>query len=207
MQLQYGSDTMGIKISEMTGKLKGIEAINTNPLSNDFCKKMSSCGNSGIICTKCYSCSMLKSYRKNCVPAFERNSVALSTEELNDIPKLKKNDIIRIHAHGELINKLHLLNLIKIVNAYPNKTFSLYTKRKDIINNVFENTIKPDNLILVYSNSTIDVPIDIPEKFQKVFNVCRTTNLEKINCGAASCNTCRKCYDINKENIIYEMIK
>jgi len=199
---------MVIKISEMSGKLKGIEAINTNPLSNDFCKRMNSCGNSNIICTECYSCSMLKAYRKNCVPAFERNSIALSTEELNDIPKLKKNDIIRIHAHGELINDTHLNNIMKVVNAYPTKTFSLYTKRMDMIEKHFGNIKKPQNLILVYSNPKIDIPLlDIPKHFDKVFNVCRTTNLDKINCGAASCNTCRRCYNMNAENIIYEMIK
>jgi nucleoside-diphosphate-sugar epimerase len=34
---------------------------------------------------------MLKAYRRNCVPAFERNSVALSIAELKDdeLPKLK----------------------------------------------------------------------------------------------------------------------
>ena len=198
---------MGIKISEMTGKLKGIEAINTNPLSNDFCKKMNSCGNSNIICTECYSCSMLKAYRRNCVPAFERNSIALSTEELNDIPKLKKNDIIRIHAHGELINDTHLTNVLKIIKAYPNKTFSLYTKRKDIINSVFKNTVKPNNLILVMSNEKIDIPLlEIPKHFDKVFNVLSTEST-KINCGAKCCNTCRMCYDKTKDNIIYEMIK
>jgi len=61
---------------------------------------------------------------------------------------------------------------------------------------------------LVYSNPKIDIPLlDIPKHFDKVFNVCRTTNLDKINCGAASCNTCRRCYNMNAENIIYEMIK
>lgn len=199
---------MGIKISEMTGKLKGIEAINTNPLSNEFCKSMHASSNKGIICTECYSCSMLTKYRRNCVPAFERNSVVLSTEELNDIPKLKKNDIIRIHAHGELINDTHLNNILKVIKAYPDKTFSLYTKRRDIIEKNFGDNTKPKNLILVYSNPNIDIPLnDTPKHFDKVFNVCRTTNLDKINCGAASCNTCRKCYDLNKENIIYEMIK
>jgi len=201
---------MKIQMSEMTGKLKNIQAINTNPLSNDWCIAMSNSPNKNIICTECYSCSMLKAYRRNCVPAFERNSIALSVAELKDdeLPKLKANDIIRIHAHGELINDIHLTNVLKLVNKYKNKTFSLYTKRKDIIENKFGNTSKPENLILVYSNPTIDTPlVNMPKHFDKVFNVCRATNLDKINCGALSCNTCRKCYDKSKENIIYEMIK
>jgi len=196
---------MKINISEMTGKLKGIQAINTNPLSNPFCQKMNGSLDNTLICSSCYSCKMLKGYRRNCVPAFERNSETLSSAAITneDIPKIKSN-IVRIHAHGELINETHLDNIISIANKYPTKTFSLYTKRKDMI----INKSIPSNMILVYSNPKIDAPItEVPEKFDKVFNVCRTTNLDKINCGANNCNACRKCYDKGKENIIYEMIK
>lgn len=199
-----------IKISEMTGKLKDIPAINTNPLTNPFCKQMSGCGNSNIICTECYSCSMLKAYRRNCVPAFERNSIALADKDLaqNDLPEIKKNDIVRIHAHGELIDGTHLNNILRIVNKNPTKIFSLYTKRVDLINSEFDKSIKPANLILVYSNPQIDAPItNAPPHFDKVFNVVRATNLNNINCGANDCNSCRRCYDKTKENIIYEMIK
>lgn len=200
---------MKIKLSEMSGKLKGIQAINTNPLSNTFCKKMNSSSNNNIICKSCYSCKMLGGYRKNCVPAFEYNSFHLSKENIKDedIPRIK-SDIVRIHAHGELINNTHLNNILKIVEKYPDKTFSLYTKRTDIIDNIFCERSIPINLILVYSNPVIDTPLTtIPNKFDKVFNVCKTTNKNNINCGALNCNTCRKCYDKTKENIIYEAIK
>ena len=36
---------MKLKISNMTGKLKDIQAINTNTLSNDFCQKESQSNN------------------------------------------------------------------------------------------------------------------------------------------------------------------
>jgi hypothetical protein len=198
-----------IKISEMSGKLKDIQAINTNPLTNDFCRKMHDSGNNKIICTECYSCAMLKAYRKNCVPAFENNSDVLSNISLTekDIPKIKTS-IVRIHAHGELINQTHLQNILMIVKHYPEKTFSLYTKRLDIINEYCVNNTLPSNLIMVYSNPLIDNPITtVPAHFNKVFNVCRTSNVDKINCGARSCDGCRRCYDLNKDNIIYEMIK
>ena len=200
---------MKIRLSEMSGKLKGIQAINTNPLSNTFCKAMYNSGKKNIICASCYSCKMLNGYRKNCIPAFEYNSIALSNGDITDadIPKIK-SDIVRIHAHGELINDTHLYNIVKIVEKYPEKTFSLYTKRKDIIDNIFCERSIPINLILVYSNPVIDTPLTtIPNKFDKVFNVCKTTNKNNINCGALNCNTCRKCYDKTKENIIYEAIK
>ena len=194
----------------MTGKLNNIQAINTNPLTNEFCKKMHASSNSNIICTQCYSCSMLKAYRRNCVPAFENNSNILNAEMTPEmIPKFsKKNDIVRIHAHGELLSMKHLLNLVDIIKATPDKTFSLYTKRIDLVDLVFDVLDKPDNLILVYSNPTIDKPlIEIPKHFDKIFNVMKNTNLDKINCGGKNCDNCRNCYDKTKDNIIYEMIK
>jgi len=62
---------MSIHFSTMTGKLKGIPAINTNTVTNEFCIKMNE---TDAICKSCYSMNMLSGSRKNCQPAFERNS-------------------------------------------------------------------------------------------------------------------------------------
>ena len=198
-----------IKISVMTGKMKDIPAINTNPLSNPFCQKMHNTKAKNIVCKECYSYSMLNTYRKNCVPAFEHNTNILKNKiSKKQIPLFKKNDIVRIHAHGELINEQHLLNFMDIAKENETITFSLYTKRSDIVNKVLEKSEKPNNMILVYSNPVVDKPIhNIPAGFDKVFNVCRTAHLDKINCGAKSCNTCRSCYTKTGANIIYEKIK
>jgi len=145
------------------------------------------------------------------VPSFELNSKTLLQGKiyLNEMPKFNKtSNIIRLHAHGELQNTQHLKNLLTIVKANPTKTFSLYTKRIDIINDIFAKAKIPSNLIMVYSNPVIDKPITkVPMHFNKVFNVCRDKYKDRINCGAKSCNTCRLCYDKAKTNIIYEMIK
>jgi len=193
----------------MTGKMKDIPAINTNPLSNAFCQKMHNSTTKDIVCKECYSCAMLKAYRKNCVPAFERNTNILKNKiSKEQIPLFKKNNIVRIHAHGELINEQHLLNFMDIAQENETITFSLYTKRTDIVNSVLAKSEKPSNMIIVYSNPIVDKPIhNIPAGFDKVFNVCRTAHLDKINCGAKSCNTCRSCYTKTGVNIIYEKIK
>lgn len=198
-----------IKVSQMSGKMKNVPAINTNPLSNSFCKKMNNSQNNNIICKNCYSYNMLKTYRKNCVPSFERNTNILKNKIFEEqIPLFKKNNIVRIHAHGELINTTHLKNIFKITNKNPNQTFSLYTKRTDIVNHLLDNQVKPNNMIIIYSNPIIDKPITkIPQNFDKVFNICKNKHLDKINCGAKSCNTCRNCYKFNGNNIIYEKIK
>ena len=200
-----------VKISKMSGKLKELQAINTNTLTNDYCKRMNGCKNDKVICTMCYSHYMLSTFRKNCTGAFQHNSNMLSTKILDDksFPKFSdKNDIIRLHAHGELINTTHMYNLITMVNLNPTKMFSLYTKRADIINKVFNHMNKPINLILVYSNPIIDKPMTtIPNHFDKVFNVLKQKHQEKINCGAKNCNTCRLCYKKGGTNIIYEELK
>ena len=49
-----------LKISEMTGKLTDIPAINTNTLTNSFCTKMHAKKHPKNICGVCYSQRMLK---------------------------------------------------------------------------------------------------------------------------------------------------
>ena len=205
-----------IKLSEMSGKLKGIDAINTNTCSNSFCKKMSNTDNKYVICKHCYSMNMLKTFRKNCQPSFQHNSNILSTKliDKHDIPKFK-HELLRLHAHGELINQTHADNFIRLCKFKPDKQIVLYTKRLDLINNAIcrqSHTIKPDNLIIVYSNPIIDHPITkIPDSklfryVDKVFNVLSKPD-KKINCGARNCNKCRLCYKKSTTNIIYELVK
>jgi hypothetical protein len=61
-----------VHISKMTGKLDGFRAISTNTVTNAFCQKMNTSGDT--ICRLCYSHEMLKSYRKNMQPSLQRNS-------------------------------------------------------------------------------------------------------------------------------------
>ena len=196
-----------VKKSKMSGKLSEIDAYNTNPLDNSFCKKMHASKNKNIICTKCYSVRMLETYRKNCVPRFKANGEALKKKlTIKEIQK-PKTELVRFSAHGEIINKTHLINFFNICEAYPKKKMSLYTKRLDILNKVIEGRKKPKNLIVVYSNPLIDQPITkVPKNCDKVFNVLKDKYLNKVNCGAKSCNTCRMCYTKGTK-IIYEKIK
>ncbi len=93
-----------VKVSTMTGKLKGLDAINTSPLDNNFCQTMSK--NSDNICHYCYSQKMLKGLRKNCRPSWKANGELLSESELTaeQLPKIK-TELCRFSAHGELINR------------------------------------------------------------------------------------------------------
>ena len=195
--------------STMTGKLEGILAVNSNPLTNDFCQSM--CKNPKAICSQCYSQAMLKGVRSNCVPKFERVGSLLSTTvlESRDLPKGIKEEYARFSAHGELINEQHLLNYIMIANHNPKTRWALWTKRKDIIAK-YKKFI-PKNVVLVYSNPFIDKSMEAPVGFNKVFSVFTQkyakVNKIKINCGAKDCLTCLKCYKTNKITVVSELLK
>lgn len=192
----------------MSGKLKGIPALNTNTLSNKFCISQSNKGVDNSICTYCYSVEMLETFRKNCVNRFEKNSVYLSSRvhEFDYLPKAV-GVIARFNGHGELINKTHLENIFRICENQPNTIFALWTKKIGIVQSTIKNgRKKPINLILVYSNEYIDNIIEEPPKFfDKVFNnVSKDT--DKINCRK-DCIECMLCYSKNKTNIIIERVK
>lgn len=206
-----------LKVSKMTGKLDGLQGINTNPLDNSFCEKMSK---TESICKYCYSRKMVATYRKSASACWSNNGKILSDHILTDaeIPTIKA-EYIRFHAHGELINYTHFINYKIIASHYPEKTFALWTKRKDIINNGLHGNI-PKNMILIYSNPCIDKPITVPAGFDKVFNVVTKEYIKEsilnevltgqpqinINCAGKKCKDCLLCYN-SKETIINEVLR
>jgi hypothetical protein len=206
MQQLIATDTQAVHFSIMTGKLNGLRAINTNTATNAFCKKMFSSGKENVICTGCYSMAQLNGSRKNCQPAFERNSELFSERllEPHEIP-WTNDAILRFHGHGELINLTHLDNFLRIAEYNPQTVFALWTKRKDFIAKRADKI--PDNLILIYSNPLTDKLIKQPPKhFHKVFNNV-TKETEGENCTGQKCIDCRKCYSLIDETVIIERQK
>ena len=194
--------------STMTGKLEGLHAINTNTATNDFCKRMFDSADSSVICTGCYSMSMLHGSRKNCQPAFQRNSDLLSSRVLDshEFPKTTQA-WIRLHGHGELINRTHLQNFILLAEHNPQTIFALWTKRKDFVKHFAEQGLIPSNMILIYSNPRTDRLITKPPKyFHKVFNNV-VTETPGENCTGQKCITCLKCYSFESDSVIIERQK
>ena len=158
-----------LHISKGSFKLDKIDNISTNTKTNEFCIKQHK--NKNSICFKCYSFKGLD-FRKNMIPLLENNSKLLSTNIIDiDFLPIIYNIYFRFNSHGELINEIHLINLINIVNKNKHCNFALWTKRNDIIKKYFDKNIKPDNLILIYSNSKLNNPMNKPPKyFNKTFN-------------------------------------
>jgi hypothetical protein len=186
-----------IHISIMTGKLDGLRAISTNTRTNDYCIKQNASGDPNNICTKCYSHTMLSSYRKNMQPALQRNSDALSAAPLapDAIPRIL-DAVFRFDAHGELINDTHLSNLCAIATRNPRTSFALWTKRNDIVSKHFRSNPKPVNLILIYSNPKIsNIMRKPPRYFDRTFNnVLEHEYVEQQNCTGQKCADCLLCY-------------
>tara|TARA_Y100001938_G_scaffold21864_1_gene28218 strand:- start:2477 stop:3067 length:591 start_codon:yes stop_codon:yes gene_type:complete len=191
-----------------SGKMLGIPSLNTDTTTNEFCKSMYNSKVENLICRSCYSMSMLKTFRKNCTPKFSRNSKYLS-EKVQDRKTLPicPNMVGRFSSHGELINSNHLENLINICLNQPMTTFTLWTKRKDIVNRVLKNIKKPKNLILVYSNPIINkLDVKLPKHFDKVFNNVKSKT-NNVNCDS-KCLDCMKCYTLGEPTTqIIEVIK
>ena len=185
----------------MTGKLVKIPAINTNTLTNEFCQKMhSSCEK--CICWDCYSFAMLEGSRKNCQPAWQKNSDILSGGLLG-YPLPQFNSLyVRFDGHGELINETHFINYLLITEHNPKTTFSLFTKRHKLVKRVLETRKKPQNLILVYSNPIVDRITDkIPYYFDKVFNTTSYLSTED-NCTGRKCIECLACYTHGTDTLV-----
>lgn len=202
---------MQVHQSKMTGKLDGFKAISTNTTTNPYCIKQNSSGKADNICTKCYSHTMLKSYRKNMQPALQRNSDLLSGRILSDdeLPTIL-DAFYRFNAHGELINETHLANLTAIARKNPHCAFALWSKRIDIVRRYFAKHDKPDNLILIFSNSKIGTILDRPPvPFDRTFNnVLVDEFVEQQNCTGQKCRDCLLCYTIgNGVDTIVEMVK
>ena len=195
-----------IKYSVMSGKLKGIPALNTSPLNNEFCKAMSKKKDS--ICGSCYSINMLKTFRKMCDAPFQKYGEFLSKKvhPSEYLPKPPNALYVRFSAHGELINLNHTINLFKICGLSPNTTFTLWTKRKGLVWKAIKQIGKPSNLILIHSASALYVETTVPKYFDKVF-IVQTKKNDKTNCFGG-CIDCLKCYTkTDTTTHIYEEIK
>ena len=89
----------------------------------------------------------------------------------------------------------------------PMTTFTLWTKRANIVSRVLKNRAKPKNLILIYSNKYIDrLDIKLPKHFDKVFNTI-SKHTSSVNCNG-KCLECMMCYTLgNQTTQIIEVIK
>ena len=188
-------------------KMAGFVSLNTSMHNNKYCQKMSQ--NKDLICSRCYA-HRFEAMFPNLRNTLAKNSELLSNRELtsNEIyaTGFSMRKAVRFNSFGELINKKHYKNLVKIAEHFPDTIFTLWTKRSNLVRGID----KPDNLILVFSSPKINVVSKLPYGFDKVFTVFDKDYIEQnsidINC-VKQCNTCMKCYKHNDITFINEAIK
>ena len=201
---------MAIHISKMTGKLEGFQAISTNTVTNEYCQKQYKKQDAKNICTFCYSHNMLNTFRKNMQASLQRNTDLLNSKVLHpDALPIINSAFFRFNAHGELINEINLINYVNIALKNPHCTFSLWSKKYDIISKYFKDHDKPKNLILIYSNPKINHILEtVPKYFDKTFNnVQEDLNKDRQNCTGQKCKDCLACYKFDTVNVIVEKVK
>lgn len=192
-----------LKISVMTGKLTGIRALNTNPLTNSFCIGMAKMKDT--ICAECYSARMLRTFRQSCVPNFDHNARELNGWiSAEDLPRFN-DKVFRISGHGEMETMCQFDNVMRFINANPFTHFGWWTKRAAMAHEWMSRYPKPKNLTLIFSNPWVDTDMPVPKGFDKVFNV-RRDKKRGINCKG-KCVDCMLCYTHNKTKQIREVIK
>lgn len=198
-----------VTIGSKTGKMQGIDSINTSSLKNEFCQKMAS--NEKSICNKCYSNRTSKMYT-SLEKRLIQNSELLSGGflPLEQLPFINSS-VMRFDSFGELINHIHFINLLNIAEKNKHCRFVLWTKRKDIVKKVLDNREKPENFHLIFSSPVKNQVAKLPQYFSKVFTVFDKKTAQNdniaINCGGKKCIDCMLCYTDNDTIFVNELLK
>ena len=155
-----------IKISKhtsknsMKNKMSGLHSINSYCLHNKFCYKNNK--NKNSVCYYCYAIWGLHTFRINCIPPFKINDDLLSHRILQDreIPFLNYG-IIRYNSYGEILNYIHFINYCTIAKNNEHCIYTLFTKRKSIVQKYYKYI--PKNLILIYSSPILNKRSKLPK--------------------------------------------
>jgi len=186
-------------------KMNGMYSLSTSTKANKFCQVMHQ--EADCVCSSCYAYT-LESMRDNVRKRYILNGKTLSDRLLKDSEiAIIDFDFVRFNAFGELLNLTHYFNLMAMVEANPDTTFALWTKRPVLIK---DHMVKWDNLFYIYSSLMKNEEAELPKSFDKVFTVfnkpyAREHNIS-INC-TQSCRTCLLCYTKNDVTHIRELIR
>lgn len=145
----------GLKVSNhMSGKMDGIKCITSACTVNDHCKSLHTNG----ICKHCYAFRYLQ-LRQSVRKCYENNSKVISNAmDVTYMPSFRHGDFVRLESFGDLININHIENYLLMAFKNPKTNFALFTKRRFMLENYFNDfeVKKPKNLAIVSSAYTMD---------------------------------------------------
>lgn len=198
MKYKEFSEKYGIKFTTHSGKLEGIQSLNTSVALNPICAERAKDANS--ICAKCYASALVK-MRKGL-----RENIANNTRVLTeciipekDFPIINAR-VFRFESFGDLMSVNQVINYFNFAKHNAHTTFALWTKNPRFIDEATKSGHKkPKNLIIIQSSCHIN-RIDAPryDFIDKVFTVYDkkfiAENGININCGSRNCLECGRCY-------------
>jgi hypothetical protein len=183
-----------------TGKMLNVLSLSTCCLFNKICEKRRR--NKKSICAHCFSAKMNLRY-KLLRSKLKKNTEVLTSVliPVNEWPVFN-TEIFRLESFGDVANVIQCRNYFNFCKANPNTQFTVWTKNPWFYKSAIAIDGKPKNLIIIYSSPCLNVVTqNILERYpfiDKVFTVFdkdfATANNIVINCGARSCDTCRRCY-------------
>lgn len=201
-----------VSISDyMTGKMYGIPSISTSCLRNDLC--LARMKNGASVCSHCFAETTVRRYTelgKNLEANFDL--LTTSVLPLSVLPRFKSNvRIARIESFGDVANVTQAINYINIIKVNPHVMFAWWSKNAKIVSAAIEQVGKPKNVILVESSEQLNHQREITDGFDKVFTVYDDNTIDtqkvNVNCGARSCDTCRRCYSKRTGAVVNERLK
>jgi len=209
---KYCANISPVAVSDyMSGKMENIASISTSCEHNPICIARMKSGDS--VCSKCFADVTVRRYSglgKNCADNYD----LLTSEVLpvDMLPVFKPDvEIVRIESFGDVGNVTQAINYINIIKANPHVMFAWWSKNAWIINEAFELCGKPKNVVMVESSEKLNVQKEKSANFDKVFTVYDAEHISsgnvKINCGARSCDTCRRCYSKRTGAVVNEKLK
>ena len=210
----------GIHIStDLTSKMKNVYSISTLCLCNKDCLRRQN--TPGCICENCFAAATANQYDRTAeLLAMTTATLCYSLVPVDVWERLPKREIFRIESFGDLQSVTQAENYLNMVIANPETMFAWWTKNPIYIARALKEMRirKPKNLVVVFSSMFKNKSVDL-EAMQKVFpfidkifTVYTPEYLEahkdiNVNCGARSCNTCRRCYKKNTAKYINELLK
>lgn len=216
------------------GKMTGLVSMSTSSKYNLDCilrieaaKKLLEETGKEMICLHCFSEAMQDRYSTMYIKYIVATEILTSKVfDIEDFPLLNVS-IARKESFGDInpVNNGGInqgLNYIHDCKRNPDTMFSCWTKNPYTWKMVFEIEAKPENLIMIYSDPVINGSMQDPEALlfaiqcifpfiDKIFIVYDKEYIKNhnvsINCGALSCNSCRRCYRKYTESVIKEILK
>lgn len=201
-------------------KLEGIDSISTSVHDNCKCAQWRTIKD--CICTHCYAYNQ-QAYQTglrehNILNGIILRNVLIPIAAFKHLPLLFP--YVRIESFGDVANTTQARNYIRIMKAFPEKRFAIWSKNLTIWKEAFTAEGKPKNTTFVFSSPFVDKQVSetIIESFQfidHIFTVftkkyAKQHNIN-INCGGRKCLECIKakkgCYFRNNTLYINELLK